>query len=202
MNCIHIPGSNQVLYDGSIVILANYPNTKWIVHEGWYTYNGKQYHGWYFCEIPSQTILPVNEDDLKTLTIVDNGCGCPPGPPGPPMPPMPDRPFTPQMAWELDRAWISVPTIAHRDNLNKRFLPDGKIVRVDEVTPGVPGYFRWDQVSQTWVDETFGIDVSEFVTSSEVATQISNSLAPINNQIQNINKSITTIESDLDWKLI
>ena len=156
MNCIHIPGSNQVLYDGSIVILANYHNTKWIVHEGWYTYNGKQCHGWYFCEIPSQTILPVNEDDLKTLTIVDNGCGCPPGPP---MPPMPDRPFTPQMAWELDRAWISVPTIAHRDNLNKRFLPDGKIVRVDEVTPGVPGYFRWDQVSQTWVDETFGIDV-------------------------------------------
>lgn len=197
MDYVIVPDTGIKIYDGDIVMLSRFPGVKWIVHKGWYSYQGCQSIGWYFCSIPQGVIIPVTDDELRHLTIVSNEGCCPPQPPGPMPPPVP-----PELMREINRAWISVPTIAHRDNLNKRFLPDGKIVRVDEVTTGVPGYFRWDQVSQTWVDETFGIDTSQFVTSSEVATQISNSLEPINNQIQNINKSITAIESNLDWKII
>ena len=166
MNRLIVPGTGVVLHDGSIVILNRFPGTKWIVHNGWYNYMGQQYMGWYFCSIPSQTILPVSDDDLSMLTVVSDGeCPCPPHPPMPPHP-FPDVPFTPQQAFELDRAWISVETIAQRDQLNKRLLPNGKIVRVNNIG-GRAEYYIWNQVTQTWEDETFGINLTEYLTKKE-----------------------------------
>lgn len=165
MNRLIVPDTGVELHDGSIVILNRFPGTKWIVHNGWYSYQDQQYMGWYFCSIPSQTILPVSDEDLRMLTVVSDGeCPCPPGP-KPPMP-FPDVPFTPQNAYELDRAWISVETIAQRDQLNKRLLPNGKIVRVNNVS-GQAKYYIWNQVTQVWEDETFGIDLSLFLTEEE-----------------------------------
>lgn len=166
MNRLIVPGTSIVLHDGSIVILNRFPGTKWVVHNGWYNYMGQQYMGWYFCSIPSQTILPVSDDDLLMLTVVSDGeCPCPPQLPMPPHP-FPDVPFTPQQAFELDRAWISVETIAQRDQLNKRLLPNGKIVRVNNIG-GQAEYYIWNQVTQTWEDETFGINLTDYITKVE-----------------------------------
>lgn len=94
MSSIHIPDSTIELTDGSIVMLNRFPGTKWVVHEGWYTYNGRQYSGWYFCSIPANTVLPVNEQDLSALVVVscDSPDVDPPVPPMPPRPPVPPYP--------------------------------------------------------------------------------------------------------------
>lgn len=110
-DCIRIPNSELKLIDGNIVILHRFPNTKWIVHNGWYTYQCKQYNGWYLTSIPAGTVIPLSESDLMNLTVTSNNredcnpscppypgsgwdCPCPPpGPPGPPIPPpRPHRP--------------------------------------------------------------------------------------------------------------
>lgn len=186
-NCLVVPDTGIQIVDGTIVILARFPGTKWIVHNGWYSYQGKQYMGWYFCSIPAQTIIPVNDEDLRLLTVVssDGGESCPPGPYPPPCPPypppcppypppfVPGPPphcginFTPQMADELDRAWITVETIAQRDKLNTRLLPNGKIVKVNNVSGSVK-YYSWNQATMVWDEETFGINPDNFVTHEEL----------------------------------
>lgn len=180
MSKLVVPGTGLTLTDGTIVMLARYPGTKWIVHSGWYTYMGQQYQGWYFCSIPAQTVLPVNEEDLRLLTVISGSCdsscpsggypptpGCPvdPCPPGrPPFPPGRPPLLPHHIMHEIDQAWISVETIAQRNQLNKRLIPNGKVVRVNNVS-GVAKYYIWNQVIEEWQEETFGIDTSRFLTS-------------------------------------
>lgn len=114
MSSIHVPDSRIELTDGSIVMLNRFPGTKWVVHEGWYTYNGRQYSGWYFCSIPANTVLPMNQQDLTALVVVsqdtpdvdpdvppvgpphpDHHHHHPPIPPYPPYPPQPPFPPVP-----------------------------------------------------------------------------------------------------------
>lgn len=122
MNYLKVPNSNVKLTDGNIVMLARFPGTKWVVHNGWYNYAGRRYMGWYFCSIPAQTIIPVNNQDLELLSVVAGegdasaipappiidgpdfpGMYPPPGhhpgpfPPGPPgpFPPGPPGPYPP-----------------------------------------------------------------------------------------------------------
>lgn len=80
-------------------MLDRFPGIKWVVHNGWYNYNGRQFMGWYFSSIPAQTILPVSNSDLRMLTLVSGSSSegypdfpCPPSPPGPPSPPPPVPP--------------------------------------------------------------------------------------------------------------
>ena len=99
---LKIPCSEQRLVDGSVVILDRFPNTKWIVHNGWYTYQNVRYNGWHFSSIPSRTILPCSDRDLCHLIVLsggDCGCDCRPEPPCPhppqpgPHPPRPEPPI-------------------------------------------------------------------------------------------------------------
>lgn len=101
-NRIIIPGSNIELVDGSVVMLARFPGTKWVVHYGWYTYNGRAFLGWYFDSIPACTKIPVNDEDLINITVLSGDADdyspeipYPPVPPIPPMPPGPRPPFPP-----------------------------------------------------------------------------------------------------------
>ena len=173
MSALIVPDTGLELVDGSIVILARFPSTKWIVHHGWYTYSGQQMMGWYFCSIPANTVIPASDADLRMLTIVSNSgsCNCPSNPapvvPAPPAPGChPSSPIRGHQAWELDRAFISVNTLAERDLLNKRLLPDGKIVRVGNDGDG-PEYYRWNQVTSTWETEHFGLDPQKFLTMEQ-----------------------------------
>ena len=184
LNCIVVPDTGLKLYDGTIVILARFPDVKWIVHNGWYNYQGSQYMGWYFCSIPAQTILPVNDEDLRLLTVVteDGGPSCPsesyppyypgchPGPVGPPgpgcCPPPPGHHIPDWMKRELERAYITVETIAERDYLNQKLLPNGKLVRVNNVA-GVVKYYAWNQVTQVWDEVNMAPDLSNYLTTEE-----------------------------------
>lgn len=91
MDFIQIPNTHCKIYDGSIVMIARFPQTKWIVHNGFYSYSGQQQSGWYFQSIPAGTIIPMNSADLTTLTIISNPSSdphvCPP--PGPAPGPIP-----------------------------------------------------------------------------------------------------------------
>lgn len=189
MNQLIVPSTGLKLVDGSIVMLARYPGTKWIVHNGWYTFNNQQSMGWYFCSIPSKLIVPANDEDLNSLTLVSEGgqeCPCPPYPPHPhPYPPHPQPPtphpehlekFTESLKNELDAAFISVDTIADRNALldNDRKLPNGKLVRVNYIDDSEGHkYYRWDANNEVWKEESFGIDDSKYVTKEQLVEEVS-----------------------------
>jgi hypothetical protein len=199
-----IPGTNIELNDGAIIMLAAYTNTKWIVHNGWYTYGGTTYMGWYLCSIPQQTILPANTSILQGVTIISNNCPCPPVPPCPP--PCPPGPFPPDIFWEIDRSWISVETIADRDLLNNRNLPNGKIVRVNDIDENEnPGYYIWSARDNTWVPETFGINLSKYLTKAEAdalyaTTQyVNTAISTMESKVDNIQSAVDNITTNLLW---
>lgn len=181
-----VPNTGQKITDGTVVMLSRFPGIKWIVHYGWYTYDNRQMRGWYFNQIPSNTQIPVTEQDLCLLTVVSTsgnsgGCNCHPNPGPIPHPPTPPGPgghgLSPQQAFELNHSWISVDTIAMRDELSEgRLLPDGKVVRVNRATEdNKPKYFIWNQVTEKWDDFVLGsgptdADIKEQVR--EVAEEI------------------------------
>lgn len=199
------------IVDGSIVILARFPKTKWIVHKGWYSYQGNQYNGWYLSSIPSQTTMPLVDSDLIGIRVVGGNCSCPDQPVPSPNPPTPGGGgLKPEMAWELNRAWITVDTLEQLSRLNKRLIPDGKIVRVNDIGDGTAKYYRYDQTKSIWTDEYFGIDTRNLVSkedlSQEVKDQIDNADLPgtVVNVIQTNDEVHQTIkevaDSDLTWR--
>lgn len=209
--------SGQQIYDGSIVILARFPGTKWIVHKGWYSYQGNQYNGWYLSSIPSQSTMPLTDTDLIGITVVSDTSSSDSGYfPSPNVPKPGGHSFTPQMSWELNRAWITVDTIEQRNRLNRRLIPDGKVVRVNDSGDGSTKYYSYDQANSQWVEETFGIDTTNFVSrddlgdsiSEEVSSQLANiDLSEnISNTIQTNEDVQTTINNvvsvDVKWKAI
>ena len=150
---IVIPDTDIRLYDSDIVKLSNRPRTKWVVHLGWYVYQGVQSFGWYFVSINKGEILPVSVVDLALCTLetlktqgselydgrVTNYT----------------RPFTPADAEVLNRTFITVETIAQRDNLDKSKLINGRMVRVNTVG-GVTVYYAWNSATDSWDKVDFG----------------------------------------------
>lgn len=185
-----IPGTNIHLYDGSIISLSRYPGSKWIVHNGWYTYNSTQYLGWYLCSIPEQVILPADNTTLQGVCVISNTCPCPT--PIPPYPSCPPTPFPPDVFWEIDRSWISVETIEDRDKLNSRTIPNGKIVRVNNDN-GVPKYYIWSTCTNSWLTETFGIPVDTYVTYN----QLQDSLKPLSDSVGTLTSDVSTIQTSI-----
>lgn len=173
LNHIVVPDTGVTLIDGTIVTLARFPGVKWVLHYGWYTYCDQQSMGWYFCSIPAQNIVPVNDEDLRLLTVVpSNGNpSCPggvhPHPPGHGPGPGKSVPFTPDNAYELERAWLTVDTIAQRNLLNRRLLTHGKIVRVNETGEGEK-YYIWNQIYNRWDDLSF-CDLRPYLTKAEAS---------------------------------
>lgn len=101
MNYLKVPDSNIKLTDGSVVMLARFPGTKWVVHYGWYDYSGRRGMGWYFSSIPAQTVIPVTSQDLQLIVLIDQGnpsgssdlpAPTVPSEPGPAYPPYPPKP--------------------------------------------------------------------------------------------------------------
>lgn len=175
---IIIPGSNKRVYSGSIVMLYRLPGTKWIIHNGYYTYSGRKMKGWYFSSIPSETVMPVFNEDLvamKVISDVQPTPPCPPGPkppepPGPPTPPAPEPTiYTPEDKETVARSMITVDTLEQRDKLSSDDLIDGKIVRVNDVDGKVQIY-EWDKENSAWIIAKLG---DEFMTREEIEQAIS-----------------------------
>lgn len=66
----YIVVNGERIYENSIVVLSGYPDTRWILCNGWYSYQGNYYVGWYFKSIPQGTILAATPDVLATATVV------------------------------------------------------------------------------------------------------------------------------------
>lgn len=205
MSQLCVPNTNLKLTDGTLVQLNRFPGMKWIVHEGWYTYNNSQLYGWYFSSIPAQTIIPMNDEDLRTLQFVstssgsDSGnssngcnCGCDHGNPEKPYPP-PDVdncyphpkpfeiPFDIKKNEMLERAWITVDTISQRNKLNRRQIPNGKIVRVNQVkNEEGPKYYAWNEVYEEWEEIFQQLDTSDFVLKKDMLSEVENKIEEIN----------------------
>lgn len=223
MNYLDIPDSNSKLVDGNVVMLERFPGLKWIVHDGWYRYHGRDYKGWYFVSIPSQTILPVSTEDLRMITIVsskyndaDPDYPAPPTPhphhhdddhhhhhhhpddpgglwPPVPPPPEPERPalFTRALKKQLDEAFISVPTLKKRDELDTTMMPDGKIIRVNSVD-GLPKYYAWSAFNDHYEELNFATseDIDEKLSHYYTSEQVDAYLSDVNGRIDDVSTAL------------
>ena len=154
-NYMVIPGTDIRLYDTDIVKISNKPNTKWIVHLGWYVYDNVQNYGWYFESIKNGEVLPVSIIDLTLCTLVTLKTQGSEAYDGKVV--NFTRPFTDADAEILKRAFITVDTIEQRDNIDKRKLINGKLVRVNGGEDPAQ-YYAWNADTQTWEFlEAFGI---------------------------------------------
>lgn len=222
MNYLNVPDSSLRLTDGCVVILDRFPGVKWIVHNGWYRYNDRQYMGWYFVSIPSQTVLPVNNQDLRMLTLVSDSqgdvapsCPLPPAPqpaphPCPPIyPPVPPHPEPERPAFfsktdkkHLDAAFISVPTLKKRDELDTSSLPDGKIVRVNSVD-GFPKYYAWSAFNDHWEELSWvsDSDIEAYLSNYYTSTQINEYIEALNEQISSVQTSTDSAISEMSSRM-
>jgi len=213
-----VPNSNDRIYDGSVVILQRLPNLRWVVHNGFYTYNGTTQNGWYLSSVPSQTNMPLFHNDLYGIRILSSDpCPCPPPlPPGPhpPFPPHPVPPFPPGPGPEtiqytkadklmVDRSMITVPNLEERDKLMSSELIDGKVVRVNDYE-GKVEYFEWDKENLRWNLLSLGerypdaeTIASEYATIESV-TDLASTVSANVERIEDLEDTTTTILSDLD----
>ncbi len=210
MNYIEIPSTGTKLFEGTVVASSKYPGTQWILRNGWYSYQGKNCRGWYISSIPSKSNVPVDFEMLETLTVISEGC-CHPGfyppdfnppispghrPPGPRPPCPPGGPGNFDYSYQVDRAFITVDTEAERDYLlRNQLVPDGKIVKVNQTSDGTK-YFRWNQVTQTWDIETFGIDTSKLVSQEDFDSRLVESISTV----PEVHESIKDVASEtIQW---
>lgn len=149
----------QSIHVGDIVMITGHGNDKFLVCNGWFTYQNSRRYGWYFKLIPSGDILPDFEVDLSDVTVIScnsssGGCDCPDvKPPHPGHKPGPPLPFNVE---NIEGAFTTVDTIEERNALCVPFPPDGKIVRVNDVRDEVK-YYIWDAENLRWNDFEFPI---------------------------------------------
>lgn len=187
---IIIPGTQQKVYEGSVVVLFRLPNLKWILHNGYYTYAGKRRNGWYFSSIPADTEMPVYNEDLVRMRVIDQpDIPCPPGPyppgpipPGPippgPYPPVPiPEPFTPQDKRQIEQAMLTFQTLAERDKFSSDELINGKVVRVNDIDGhGTIEYYSWNSATSSWDLASLGY---RYMTREEINQAIGDDIVSI-----------------------
>ena len=55
------------IYSNDVVTITTYPDTTWLVKQGWYKLGSAQKNGWYFVSITDKTILPIDLVDIKDV---------------------------------------------------------------------------------------------------------------------------------------
>lgn len=135
-----IPDTSTVVYSGDKVVLSEYPDNFAIASHGWYEYNQTRANGWYFILLPSRETIPAANVNVSLLTVVSSE-PCPPPYPCPI--PDPDK-------YTNSRTFITFDTIAQRDGLTPEFIPNGRIVRINNAGEGKVEYFEWNAESQEW----------------------------------------------------
>lgn len=183
-NYFQIPETSQIVYEGDIVSLTEFPGYLFTATYGWYVDGGVKQKGWYFMAKNSKKIVPINNTDLSELVVVESKYPRPephPGPgPGPgPHPPGPIPPIPPIPGILESRAAVTVEDIAQRNVLASKTLPHGKIVRVNDNGDGQVAYYEWDAQALNWVPLNWGsgnvASIDAFaddllITSDEVET--------------------------------
>lgn len=137
-----IPETGKIIYNGDTVILSEYPDTIAIVAYGWYTYEENAMNGWHFILLPDKTIVPATQVNLSLLTVVPNSSDNDRNP----------IPISPELRDIESRAFITLDSIAQRDKLITEFMPNGRIVRVNDSINHTSNYYEWNVETQSWED--------------------------------------------------
>ena len=200
LNYIVIPNTNIRLYDGDIVKISNKPRIKWVVHSGWFIYQGAQNFGWYFVSIKNGEILPVTIIDLTLCTLVTSKTQSSEKYDGKVV--NYTRPFTEYDAEILDRTFITVETIEQRNNLDPHRLVNGRIVRVNDVG-GVAVYYAYNELNKDWdkIDEGSGSGIPEIIGTLEhpiILSQLEKGLYRVKGIYLVSPTSDTTVNADID----
>lgn len=136
-----IPDTGTIVYNGDVVKLSEYTSLA-IAAYGWYKHNQASELGWHFVLLDTKVAIPAGNVNLSLLTLVTRECGggCHPHP----------HPCPPEPTKIKDRAFITLDNIAQRDRLDTTFMPDGRIIRVNDAGDGSVEYFQWSVTSQEW----------------------------------------------------
>ena len=189
---ITIPNTQEKIYEGSVVELFRLPNLQWILHYGYYNYNGIRRKGWYFSSIPADSEMPVFNEDLVRLRVIDGpdepmpvppGPCPPPGPypPTPPLPPHPPMPapipYTSRDKKQVDEAMITLDDLEERDKFGSAWLVNGKLVRVnDSDGEGNPEYYTWNSEESKWELASLGY---RYMTREEIESATGSDIVSI-----------------------
>lgn len=163
-NYIVVPDTGQHLYQDTLLILSRFPNIRWILKHGEFRYQNSDQFGWYLESTPAGAIIPATDDNLNDVThsvsnahkgaVTSSHIHQIPQPDdGPVQPPEDDDigPPSSNAVELLDRAMITVDTLRDRNNLAVRAIPDGKVVRVNDVD-GRVRYYEWSEAEANWID--------------------------------------------------
>lgn len=169
---IVIPGTGIKLVDGNMIALADQPGIKWVLHWGLYTYQETSYVGWYTRSVLGDTILPIEPDMLVGAVVLSTKSNdtLPPYPADYHPIPLDRVPafYSQKSRMELDKAFITVRSIEERDMLLCGCIPDGKIIRVNDVD-GEIKYYTWSSETKEWVD--FNIITSDSLPEYTIVEQ-------------------------------
>lgn len=137
-----IPETGKIIYNGDTVILSEHPDTIAVVTYGWYKYEENAMNGWHFILLPAKTIVPAAQVNLSLLTIVPNSSDDDRNP----------IPLSPELRDIESRAFITLDSIVQRDKLITEFMPNGRIVRVNDSVNHTSNYYEWNVETQSWDD--------------------------------------------------
>lgn len=137
-----IPETGKIIYNGDTVILSEYPDTIAVVAYGWYKYEENAMNGWHFILLPAKTVVPAAQVNLLLLTVVPNSSDDDRNP----------VPLSPELRDIESRAFITLDSIAQRDKLITEFMPNGRIVRVNDSVNHTSNYYEWNVETQSWDD--------------------------------------------------
>lgn len=151
-----IPETGKIIYNGDTVILSEYPDTIAVVAYGWYRYEENAMNGWHFILLPAKTIVPATQVNLSLLTIVPNSSDDDRNP----------IPLSPELCDIESRAFITLDSIAQRDKLITEFMPNGRIVRVNDSVNHTSNYYEWNVETQSWDDWNIGSLVDGYMQLS------------------------------------
>lgn len=172
-----IPETGKIIYNGDTVILSEYPDTIAVVAYGWYRYEENAMNGWHFILLPSKSIIPAANVNLSLLTVVPNSSDdC--------RHPVPVNPVPRGME---SRTFITLDSIAQRDKLVSPFMPNGRIVRVNNRGDGKPGYYEWNVMTQEWDEwdlaDSGSSDYEERISALEYQVDIWKEAERLENQM-------------------
>lgn len=94
MEYIVIPESGEKITAGAVVQISEESDTKYVLLNGIYIYDGTQATGLFFSSIPDRITVPIDNVDLSKIVVISSGTGGCPCPCEPsPNPPPPHRAY-------------------------------------------------------------------------------------------------------------
>ena len=89
MEYIVIPESGEKITVGAVVQISEELDTKYVLLNGIYIYDGTQATGLFFSSIPDRITVPIDNVDLSKIVVISSGtggcpCSCEPSPNPPP----------------------------------------------------------------------------------------------------------------------